>query len=400
MAKAAAMKKPAATWLLAAAVWVCAAAGAAAVESQAPPPLPWKACLRQQPSWYGSAEAVRIAENVLVYQRASGGWPKNIDMAAVLDEREKSRLAAQKPQSDSTIDNGATYSQMIFLARVFNATHQPRFENAFIHGIDFLLAAQYANGGWPQYYPHATGYHRHITFNDDAMIGVMDLLRDITRKAPAYAFVDEDRRARADKAVRKGIDCILRCQVIVNGKRTVWCAQHDEKTLAPAPARAYEKISLSGGESVGIVRYLMSIPRPDARVIEAIQSAVAWFARVKLTGIRQVRRPDSALPGGYDKVIAADPTAPPLWARFYEIGTNRPLFCGRDGVMKYHLAEIEHERRIGYAWYTDRPARLLAEEYPVWQRRWAPRENVLARGNDRRSYKGIVAEVARMLPFW
>ena len=30
-----------------------------------------------------------------------------------------------------------------------------------------LLEAQYDNGGWPQYHPRATGYHKHITFNDN-----------------------------------------------------------------------------------------------------------------------------------------------------------------------------------------------------------------------------------------
>lgn len=109
-------------------------------------------------------------------------------------------------------------------------------------------------------------------------------------------------------------------------------------------------------------------------MVEAVEAATAWFEAAKLTGIRQVNRPDASLPGGYDKVIVPDPTAPPLWARFYEIGTNRPIFCGRDGVIKYRLADIEHERRTGYAWYTTAPATLLAKEYPVWKARWGVRE--------------------------
>ena len=48
---------------------------------------------------------------------------------------------------------------------------------------------------------------------------------------------------------------------MVNGRRTVWCAQHDETTLRPAGARTYEHASLSGYESVGIVRFLMGIER-------------------------------------------------------------------------------------------------------------------------------------------
>ena len=335
----------------------------------------WKECLKQQPAWYASAEAVRIADNLLLYQRSSGGWPKNIEMAAPLGEKEQADLVKQKNKDDSTIDNDATYTQMAYLARVFGATRQARFKDAFIAGLDYLLKAQYANGGWPQYYPKLTGYYKHITFNDDAMIGVMELLREIARKQPVYAFVDEDRRARAGKAVEKGIECILKCQVVAGGKRTVWCAQHDERTLEPAPARAYEKISLSGGESVGIVRFLMGIDHPSPQVTEAIQAAVAWFDQVKLTGIKLVEKPDPSLPKGYDRIVVADPKAEPLWARFYEIGTNRPIFCGRDGVVKYSLAEIEYERRNGYRWYVNAPAKLLAQDYPAWQKKWALGKN-------------------------
>ncbi|MCX5684268.1 MAG: pectate lyase, partial [Planctomycetota bacterium] len=267
------------------------------------------------------------------------------------------------------------------------------FKEAVLRGLDYLLKAQYENGGWPQFYPNASGYHTHITFNDDAMIGVMRFLRDLAKKDGPCAFVDADRRAKAEKAVAKGIECILRCQVVVDGKRTVWCAQHDEATLKPAPARAYEKISLSGAESVGIVRFLMGVEKPGPEVIEAVQSAVAWFDAARITGIRQAAKPDPSLPGGQDKVIEKDPSAPPLWARFYEIGTNRPIFCGRDGVIKYSLAEIEHERRTGYAWYGGTPADLLAKDYPAWQAKWDPARNVL-----RKAAAGPAADAPPAVP--
>ncbi|HTG87345.1 MAG TPA: pectate lyase, partial [Pyrinomonadaceae bacterium] len=63
-----------------------------------------------------------------------------------------------------------------------------------------------------------------------------------------------------------------------------------------------------------------------------------------------------------------DPEGKPSWARFYEIGSNRPIFSGRDGRVKYNLSEIEEERRTGYAWYGDWPAKLLKEDYPAWKK--------------------------------
>jgi PelA/Pel-15E family pectate lyase len=359
---------------------LCLFAAAMALGAQggkAPAPtISWKRCLSQRREFYAGDEAVRIADNVLLYQRDTGGWLKGIDMAAILSEEDKAGLLKTKNRGNSTLDNSATHTQIRYLAKVYSATRLERFKQGFLKGVDYLLEAQYDNGGWPQRYPLVSGYSRHITFNDNAMIGAMSVLRDIAEKRPGYTFVDEGLRRKAKEAVQKGIECILKCQIIVDGRRTAWCQQHDERTFEPRPARTYEKISICGGESVGIVKFLMSIDNPTEEIIGAFQSAVAWFDHVKITGIRQLNKPDDS-ERGYDKVIVRDATAPPIWARFYEIGTNRPIFCGRDGKIKYTMAEIEHERRTGYSWYGYGPADLLARDYPAWQKKWAPKKNVL-----------------------
>jgi PelA/Pel-15E family pectate lyase len=339
--------------------------------------LTWRQALAQPDSWYGSDEAVRIADNVLLYQRDTGGWHKNLDMAKPLTESEKAKITDEKKDTESTIDNGATTQQMYYLARVYTATKQERFKDAFLKGVDYLLAAQYPNGGWPQYYPLRKGYYTHITYNDGAMMLTMNLLRDISRKEPIYAFVDQARRARAERAIQKGLDCILKTQVVVNGQRTVWCAQHDEKTLLPVQARTFEPPSLASTESIGIARYLMKLDRPGPEVKEAIQAAIAWFEAAKLTGIRYEEITGPAAEGGRDRIVVKDPAAPPTWARFYEISTNRPIFSGRDGVVKYSLAEIERERRAGYRWYSSAASVLLEKDYPAWRDKWLSNNNDL-----------------------
>ena len=328
--------------------------------NQAVGTIAWNDAQKKPDEWYASAEALRIADIVLLFQRESGGWPKNIDMGKPLDDNDRRNLLRQRKKNDSTIDNGATYTQLSFLARVYTAQKHERHREAFFKGTDYLLKAQYPNGGWPQFYPNLSGYYRYITFNDDAMIGVMKLLRDVAAATPVYAFVDEARRIASMRAVEKGIECILKTQVVVNGRRTVWCAQHDEVTFAPAGARNFEAISLSGGESVGIVRFLMSIKDPSLAVVEAIEAAIAWFEQTQLKGIKWIEKNN-------DRVVVKDPEGGSIWARFYEIGSNRPIFVGRDGVVKYSVAEIEHERRTGYAWYVEEPAKLLTKEYPGWK---------------------------------
>ena len=102
------------------------------------------------------------------------------------------------------------------------------------------------------------------------MVNVMNLLRDVYNKKAPYTYVPDTLCQRARIAFDKGVECILNTQVKQNGKLTVWCAQHDEHTLAPAKARAYELPSLSGAESDNIVLLLMSIPAPSPRIIASL----------------------------------------------------------------------------------------------------------------------------------
>jgi PelA/Pel-15E family pectate lyase len=349
------------------------AAAAAQTADKTAPAVKWRDALKQKSDWYAGAEALRVADNLLLYQREVGGWPKNIDMAAPLDEKQRAELLKLKGETGNeaaaTIDNGATFSQLEYLARVYTAQKQERHREAFFKGLDYLLAAQYENGGWPQYYPLRKGYYTHITYNDNAMVGVLELLRDVARRRPDYTFVDDARRLKSEKAVERGVECILKTQVKIDGKLTVWGAQHDEVTLAPAPARRFEPISLASKESVAVTRFLMSIERPDPRVVEAIESAVAWFNSSQLSGLRWIEKEDKSQPGGFERTVVKDPQAPPVWARFYEIGTNRPVFEGRDNVVRYSVLEIEAERRNGYGWYTEEPSKLINKDYPAWHKR-------------------------------
>ena len=331
--------------------------------------VPWKKINDQPAVWYGGEEAMRIGENMLLFQKENGGWYKNIDMSVPLSEEEKSQLREEKSSiMGTTLDNDAGFIQVEFLSKVYQETDDNRFGQAVLKALDYMMDAQYDNGGWPQYYPIRKGYYEHITFNDGAMIQVMELLRDVGKEMVPYDFLDANRRKRAQKAIAKGLDIILKTQIEVDGILTAWCAQYDKDDLSPAKARAYELPSISGGESVGIVRYLMGIENPSLEVVKAIESAVSWFEEVKLEGIKVVEEKDESLPRGYDRIVVEDDEAGPLWGRFYEIGTNRPMFVGRDGVVRYQLSEIEHERRVGYSYLGNYAEKLLQVDYPEWKK--------------------------------
>ena len=318
--------------------------------------------------WFASSEAKQIAENVLLYQRNIGGWHKNIQMQKPLSEAKKNELIASKSKAKGcTTDNGATCQEMLFLSKVYRQQPDKRYKEAFLKGVNYLLEAQYENGGWPQFYPLRKGYYTHITYNDDSMVNILFALKNIKDKTGYYSIQPSDEvLKKVEVAFQKGINCILKTQYKQNGILTSWCAQHDENTLLPAKARSYELPSLSGAESAHIVLLLMSIENPSNKIITAINSAVSWFEKVKITGLRK-DRVYNRVGKTINKRMIPDKNAPAIWARFMNLEDNKPFFCDRDGIKKPTLAEIGEERRNGYAWYKTDPQKVL-DKYPKWKK--------------------------------
>lgn len=325
---------------------------------------------REDGVWFGAEEAKAIAENVLLYQRDIGGWPKNIQMQNPLTEEEKQALLnLKKDAHEVTTDNGATTQEMRFLSKMYRQIPDERYQVAFLNGLNYLLEAQYDNGGWPQFYPLKKGYYSHITYNDDSMVNILNLLKNLKDNTGVYSIAPSKETIEKIKiAFDKGIDCILKTQYKQNGVLTAWCAQHDENTLQPAKARAYELPSLSGAESAEIVLLLMSIENPSKDIINAVNSAVTWIDKVKILGLREDKMYNEQ--GRIiNKIIVPDEKAPAIWARFMNLDDNTPFFCDRDGIKKATLAEIGFERRNGYAWYKTEPQKVL-DRYPEWKRKY------------------------------
>ena len=75
-----------------------------------------------------------------------------------------------------------------------------------------------------------------------------------------------------------------------------------------------------------------------------------------------------------DRIVVIDSLASPIWTRYYELETERPMFSDRNGKILYSLSEVSRERRSGYGWYTYAPHDVL-NKYPKWLKRWVPSEN-------------------------
>lgn len=350
---------------------------------------------------YKQNDAIQIAENILLLQRKTGGWGKLLSptkeptLRQLFSEEtyyytfDKSDVAPYSHKS-STIDNGATHSHLRYLLRAAKATNNERYKQAAIKAVEYLLKAQTTTGGWPQNYPNTSSYGGNVTFNDDAMVGVMWAMREVA--SGEYGFIDSTVKADANLAFIRGVDFIVNSQIVIDGIKTAWCAQHDRLSFMPAGGRIYELPSVSGAESVGIVKLLMSIETPSDAVKEAVISAIEWFENVKIhnrelikvtspeykkTMTLYIKEDPSATSAskkvftgpGYDYKFVKNNNAKPIWARFYDLETQKPFFVGWDGIKKADISDIDLERRLGYKWYGYWPENLIKYDWPKWKKK-------------------------------
>jgi PelA/Pel-15E family pectate lyase len=366
------------------------------------PPLPKQGFsgralnLHRGPDFYKTDEAKKTGDIILSFQTPGGGWSKNLAMdgprqrgqlyaTANLAPTASARGDFDEPKDEkwhyiSTLDNDATNTELHFLAQLSAALpgqDGDKYRASALKGYEYLLRSQFPNGGWPQVWPLEGGYHDAITFNDDAVTESAETLarvaaaKRITSEGDVedYTFVPAAMRARARAAVEKALDIILKTQLRVpapDGKGTVlavWAQQNDPLTLEPVSARNYEMPALSSGESASVLIYLMSIEHPSAAVIAAVNAAAAWFESHKIMGYAWTG--GRADPGG--RTFKAVAGAGPLWARYYSLTTQKPIFGDRDKSIHDDVMEISLERRNGYAWYGAGPEKAL-KQYAEWKK--------------------------------
>jgi PelA/Pel-15E family pectate lyase len=333
--------------------------------------------LTKPAEWYGSAEARHVADIIVSFQTPAGGWGKNLNVADHVRQRGESYApdnlskylapgdfdAPRDPHWNyvGTLDNDATATELQFLARVVaavDAKNSAPYRAAFLRGLEYLFAAQFPNGGWPQVWPLEGGYHDAITFNDSAVTNTIELLQAVAGGKGAFAFVPAKVRQRAAASVARGLECILAAQIVENGHRTVWGQQHDAFTLRPVAGRNYEPAAQCSSESAEMMLFLMRLPKPSPAMANAIHAAAAWLQKTAIRDKAYERGPD----GGR---LTPASGGKPIWARFYEIGTDRPIFVDRDKSIHDDVAELSRERIMGYSWYNSVPQGAL-DRYAQW----------------------------------
>lgn len=336
--------------------------------------------LNQSPEWYASPQARHTADVILSFQTPAGGWSKNMSMSGALrapgERFAPNNLSRFLSPGDfdtprdpdwnyvGTIDNNATTTELNFLARVITATgvkDSADYIRGFLRGVNYLLAAQFPNGGWPQVWPLEGSYHDAITYNDDAMTLVMEVMHSVAEGKGDFAFVPQGTRKQAAASFANGLRCVLATQIRVNGRLTVWAQQHDALTLKPVSGRNYEMPAQTASESANILIFLMSdLAHPTPAEARSIRAGVAWLKKVAIHG-EQYRR----MPNGRGRELVAAPGAPAIWARYYQIGTDKPIFGDRDKTIHDNVSDLSRERQNGYSWYNTTPQSAL-DLYAQW----------------------------------
>lgn len=355
---------------------------------------------------YAKKDALKIGDNIVDFQRSSGGWSKRLKPGEEYTTVERLKIKASEKayallydtpgeseysHNSSSLDNGATHSHIRYLLRLAKATQKTKYIESARKGIQYLLSAQTVLGGWPQNYPNISSYGGYVTFNDGAMVGAMKVLQEISRGD--YSFIDSKMRDQAKMSFGKGVQYILSSQIVINGEKTGWCAQYARVGYSPERGRTYELPAISSASSTNVVRLLMSIDNPEIRVRQSIVQAIKWFESAKIQNTEIKRVYDEKLEEpffadvretfgdpairlrkfdgrGFDIRLIKSESTRPIWARFYDIELMKPIFSSVDGIKRFSLKDISYERRTGYRWYGYWPQNLLESDWPAWKKKW------------------------------
>ncbi len=326
--------------------------------------------LKHPAAWFAGPEAKGIADNIVSFQTPAGGWGKNQDRSGPPRQRGQSWVIGDHGSADAeasyvgTIDNNATIDEIRFLA-AYQQAHpgadgEP-YRAALGRGLTYLIQMQMPNGGYPQVFPLEGGYHDAVTFNDDALAQVGELLRDAGSGSGGFAALGVQQRAAANSAYDRLIALVLRTQIVAGGKLAGWGQQYDALALTPTGARNFEPISLSTGESSGVLLLLMGDPAPGMAMRRAIESGVGWLRATALAD-----KAWKKVEGEKAKHLITSPGADPLWPRYIDIKTGQALFGDRDRSIHDVVTDLSPERQNGYAWYVTTPGKAL-KAFEKWK---------------------------------
>ena len=270
------------------------------------------------------AAAVAAAHALVFGQMRSGGWQYSIDFSEAGSKRFAYRHLPE-PESKSVrihsiLDDDTTQAALRHLMAVDQLVQDARVHEAVVYGLDALLKAQLPKGGWPQVFGQPEPEQRTGPYVKIELDGSRATLQRPTRYWHYYTFNDgvindcvavcleaheRMKEAKCLDAARRAGGFIIESQL--KAPQAGWAQQYTHD-LRPEWARKFEPPAICSAVTSRNVGTLIDIwlATGDEKCLAPIPAALDWLERSRLPG---------------DK---------PAWARFYELGTNRPLYFVKD----------------------------------------------------------------------
>ncbi len=248
-------------------------------------------------------------------QRPGGGWHYMIDFEPrgvqewYRDHASKFKWGMEEQRffnGNATFDDGNSQSATRFLLRLYLVRKDPRFKAPLLKALNFILRAQYPNGAFPQRFPlhydfihdGFPDYTPYYTLNDGAMVATVRVLVD------AYENLGDKRYL---ESARRAVDFFIAVQGPED--QAAWAEQYHPDTMRPEKARTHEPAGFVIRESEQVIETLETFYKMtgDRRYLRPIPGCLAWFDRVNNEALELKRVP----------------------ARYYEPGTNLPIYVLR-----------------------------------------------------------------------
>jgi hypothetical protein len=262
-------------------------------------------------------EAAIAAADALVWgQLSPGGWYADINFLTESTWCYRHEGVYDPPCFQTcTFDDDKSQSVIRFLMRMGDLFGEP-YAEAALYALEFVMNSQFPNGAWPQKYPLSGDYPNYYqdfyTFNDRAINDCIGLL------ILAY-------EKYGDKRYLKSAEM---------GGSFIIISQHDEPqagwsqqymwNMTPGWARPFEFPSVSSRVTSRNVKTLIDLYllTGNETYLEPIPAAIDWLN-------------NSMVGENY-------------WEKFYELGTNLPLYPLADYVTTHNYSELDDDRKESY----------------------------------------------------
>lgn len=322
--------------------------------------------------WLWTAEPVfydamlEVADGLIRGQLESGGWGPNIEFDPLLRPRYAYRVDQRtdfsKRFNRTTFDDNKSQASLEFLMYLDQVLEfkEARIHEAATYALRSFTQAQFQNGAWPQQYtefPEETAapsqrarfpkswsrtyetisYTQFYTLNDNTLSDLIQLMLTAYDIYGAEEWLD---------SARRGGDFLVLAQL--PEPQPGWAQQYNRE-MEPAWARKFEPPAITGLESQGVMEMLMTLydRTGDEKYLAPIERALAYYRSILLD--------DGQL------------------ARFYEIGTDRPLYFNR----QYELTYTDDDLPTHYGFKVSSKLERLTNRYQKLSEQGASRRTSL-----------------------